>query len=51
MNCFRNWLIGIVLDALRARDELIDAELAALRGHGGEDARARYEQLQHGRLW
>jgi len=48
---FRNWLIGIVLEALKRRDELIDAELANLRGMGGEAARERYTQLKDGRYW
>ena len=55
MTRLRTWLIAVIVDAvlqaLKARDVTIDAELDSLRGTGGEQARARYEQLQHGRLW
>ena len=55
MSRLRTWLhalvVAAVLEALKARDEAIDAELDHLHGVGGEQARARYEQLQHGRLY
>lgn len=51
----RKWLIGVIVDAvleaLKRRDEMIDAELARLRGAGGEQAAARYTQLKDGRLY
>lgn len=55
MHRLRNWLIELIIEAdllaLKRRDELIDAELASLRGTGGEDAAARYTQLKDGRLY
>lgn len=51
----RKWLVGIIVDAvleaLKRRDEAIDAELDRLRGAGGEWAAARYAQLKDGRLY
>ena len=51
MHFIRNWLIGIVLDALKERDLQMDAALDALKGARGQDAANEYDRIIHGRLW